>query len=415
MRNMWFFAENKLIALPPECKRLIFLNALFQGGRLFVGAICVLYFLSFGLQTEDYAWIKSTQAIIFIGLDIPLGYILSRIGEYKSLLLAVFFGIIGALGYLVFTSFLGFLISETFLALSISTWPVALSAYSMRILENYKTEGLIEKFFHFGDAISNVFVVICGSLGGLLYTFNIYIPYGCFLFFYLLALLFILLYFKDFGVIKIDRKEKIKFIIFNIEEMRSILPFAIILFLTQFFMQPIFHYWQPLFREKFEVSSQDMSIVFIGYSLAMSMISWGYSRMTHFSIFRSNLFIISAALIGSIVYSLIARLDNFTSSLIVFSLSFGIFNIVQIAGGVLIQNRLNQENRMIITKYVSFFSRVGMIISLAVLNLLFANGWEIAGVYKLFGGFSILAFCFYFGCFTLQNKSKEKYVFEVTS
>lgn len=412
---MWFFTENKLIALPSQCKRLIFLNALFQGGRLFVGAICVLYFLSFGLQIEDYAWIKTTQAIIFIGLDIPLGYLLSRLGEYKSLLLAVVFGIIGALGYLVFTSFLGFLISETFLALSLSTWPVALSAYSMRILENYKTEGLVEKFFHFGDAISNVFVVICGSLGGLLYTFNIYIPYGCFLFFYLLTVLFILFYFKDFGVIKIDRKNKIKLIILNIKEMKAILPFALILFLTQFFMQPIFHFWQPLFREKFEVSSQDMSILFIGYSLAMSLISWWYSRMTHLPIFRSNLFIVSVSLIASLFYSLIARLDSFSSSLIVFSLSFGIFNLVQIAGGVLIQNRLKQENRMIITKYVSFFSRVGMIISLAVLHWLFANGWEIAGVYKLYGGISILAFCIYFGCLTLQNKSKEKYVFELSS
>ena len=95
---MWFSSKSKLITLPAECKRLILLNALFQGGRLFVGAVCVLYFLSFGLQMEDYAWIKTTQAIVFIGLDIPLGYFLTRIGEYKSLLASIAFGIIGALG-----------------------------------------------------------------------------------------------------------------------------------------------------------------------------------------------------------------------------------------------------------------------------------------------------------------------------
>ena len=107
---MWFFRKNNLIILPTECKKLILLNSLFQGGRLFVGAICVLYFLSFGLQTEDYAWIKTSQAVIFIGLDIPLGYLLNKIGEYKSLLLSLTFGIIGALGYLMSSSFFGFLI-----------------------------------------------------------------------------------------------------------------------------------------------------------------------------------------------------------------------------------------------------------------------------------------------------------------
>ena len=57
---------------------------------------CRLRCKAYGLQTEDYTWLKATQAIIFIGLDIPLGYLLSRIGVYKSILIAIAFGIIGA-------------------------------------------------------------------------------------------------------------------------------------------------------------------------------------------------------------------------------------------------------------------------------------------------------------------------------
>lgn len=91
---MFCSIKSKSVTLPSECQRLILLNALFQGGRLFVGAVCVMYFLSFGMQTGDYAWIKTTQAILFIGLEIPLGYFLSRIGEYKALLLSVAFGVI---------------------------------------------------------------------------------------------------------------------------------------------------------------------------------------------------------------------------------------------------------------------------------------------------------------------------------
>lgn len=409
---MRFTAKSKLITLPPECKKLIFLNALFQGGRLFVGAICVLYFLSFGLQTGDYAWIKTIQAIIFIGLDIPLGYLLSRIGEYKALLVSLIFGVIGAFGYLVFTSFFGFLVSETFLALSLSTWPVALSAYSMRVLEKYKTEGLVEKFFHFGDAVSNLFVVICGSLGGLLYAVNNYIPYSCFLMLHLLGAIFTLFYLKSFEINRIKRKKRVKFVISNIKDMKSIFPFASILFLTQFFMQPLFHYWQPLFGEKFAVNSKNMSIVFICYSLAMSTVSWGYSRMTHFSFLRSNLFVLGAALIGGLVYSLIAQMDNFGFALIFFALTFGVFNLVQIAGGLLVQNRLKQDNRMIITKYVSFYSRTGMIVSLFILHWLFSNEWGTSTIYKLYGILAMLVFCLYLGWMAMQKNSEKKYVSE---
>lgn len=411
---MWFSTKNNLNVLPTECKRLIFLNSLFQGGRLFVGAICVLYFLSFGLQTEDYAWIKTSQALIFVGLDIPLGYLLSRIGEYKSLLLSLAFGIIGAIGYLISTSFFGFLFSETFLALSLSIWPVALSAYSMRMLENYKIDGLVEKFFHSGDAVSNLFVLVCGSLGGLFYAYNKYIPYSFFFIFYLLAAIFTLLTLKEFEVLKNEKKEKNNFLS-NIMEMKSILPFALILFLAQFFMQPLFHYWQPLFGEKFGVSSKDLSIVFIGYSLAMSAISWGYSRLTHFTILRSNLFVVGAALIGSLLYSFIARLDSFTYSLIFLALTFGIFNLVQIASGVLIQNKLKQHNRMILIKYVSFCSRIGMIISLSFLHWLFANDWGTSAVYALYGSLAMLVFFIYLIWIAIPKKSEKEYVFEYTN
>jgi MFS family permease len=411
---MWSASKSSLIVLPSDCKKLILLNALFQGGRLFVGAVGVLYFLSFGLQPGDYACVKTAQAIIFIGLDIPLGYFLSRMGEYRSLQLSIFFGLTGAFGYLAFTSFLGFLISEIFLALSLSIWPVSLSAYSMRVLSNYKIEGLTEKFFHFGDAISNLFVIFCGTLGGFLYAFNKYIPYEAFLFFYIFAGL-CSLFLKDFEIVKQKKSRKLNFILSNIKEMRPILRVIPILFFCQFLMQPLFHYWQPLFKEKFSTDTNEMSIIFIGYSIAMSTMSWGYSRVTHIPTLRSDLFIIVAAIIGSLFYNLIVEIDHFGPSLLFFALSFGIFNLVQVGGGVLIQNRLSQENRMIITKYISFFSRMGMIISLIVLNFLYTNGWKTSDIYKLYGGLAILVFFLYLGWMIVQKTVRIKYVFESTS
>lgn len=408
---MWVFTKSHLVPLPPECMRLIFLNALFQGGRLFVGAICVLYFLSFGLKIEDYAWIKTAQAVAFIGFDIPLGYFLNKLGEYKSILLSLLLGIIGACGYLLSSSFFGFLISETFLALSLSMWPVAFSAYSMRIIENYKTEGLVEKFFHFGDGVTNFFVLLCGSLGGFLYAFNKYIPYGCFLLFYLFAVIFVFLILKNLEKAKRDKKEKAIFFSSIFEEFKIIVPFASILFLTQFFMQPLFHYWQPLFEENFGMNSEEMSIVFIGYSLTMSGTSWAYSRMTHVSFLRSDLFVLSAGLLGGITFGLITQFNVFISYLLLFSLSFGIFNLIQIAAGVLVQNRIKKDNRMIITKYVSFYSRIGMIFSLFILHFLFANRWTTNEIFKLYGFFALLTFALYLTLLLFKRQKENRYVY----
>jgi hypothetical protein len=176
-------------------------------------------------------------------------------------------------------------------------------------------------------------------------------------------------------------------------------------------MQPLFHYWQPLFGEKFGVSSKDLSLVFIGYSLAMSAISWGYSRLTHFTILRSNLFVVGAALIGSLLYSFVARLDSFNYSLIFIALTFGIFNLVQIASGVLIQNKLKQPNRMIVIKYFSFCSRIGMIISLNFLHWLFANNWGTSGVYALYGSLSLLVFFIYLIWIAIPKKIGERVCF----
>jgi len=406
MYSMWLSAKNNLVVLPTVCKKLIFLNAAFHGGRLFVGAICVLYFLSFGLETEDYIWIKSIQVIIFIGLDIPLGYVLNRIGEYNSLLLSLILGVIGALGYLLSSSFFGFLLSEVFLALSISIWPVALSAYSMKILQDYKIQGLTEKFFHLGDAISKISVLICGSLGGLLYVFDKHIPYSLFVILYVLAMIFAWLFLKDYKDIPIKKKKSESF---SIRELKPILSFVFLLMLAQFFMQPLLHFWQPLFEERFKMSSEDFSIVFISYSLAMSTFSWTYSKITHHSILCSNLFVPVAAVIGGVSYSFIGLVQGFSSSSIFLSGTFGIFNLVQIAWGILIQNKLPQNKRMIITKYVAFISRIGMIISLIFLHALFANGWKTNEIYKLYGSLSIFFYGLYLTWAIIQNYKEKNY------
>lgn len=69
---------------------------------------------------------------------------------------------------------------------------------------------------------------------------------------------------------------------------------------------------------------------------------------------------------------------------------------------------------MIIIKYVSFFSRIGMIISLIILHWLFANGWKTDGIYTLYGSIAALVFFIYLIWVAIPKKSETRYVPEYT-
>jgi hypothetical protein len=69
---------------------------------------------------------------------------------------------------------------------------------------------------------------------------------------------------------------------------------------------------------------------------------------------------------------------------------------------------------MIITKYVSFYSRMGMFFSLILLHCLFADEWKISEIYMLYGGLAILPFLLYIGWIVIRKKLEEKYVSEPT-
>lgn len=394
---MWPFTKSSII-LPSECKKLIFLNALFQGGRLFVAAVCVLYFLSSGLEVQDYAWIKTTQALIFIGLDIPFGYLLSRFGEYKSILLSLILGALGSFGYLISSSFEGFIVSEILLALSLSSWPVAMSGYSMLVLDKYKAEGIIEKYFHLGDALSSIAILICGSLGGFFYYFNKHSPYFAFLLTYLFAIFYAIFFVKNYESNKVKRIDNLFKIYDNIKESLSLVSVVYVLFLVQFFFQPLLHYWQPFFISKFDLDSNEMSLVFIAYSISMSICSWLYSKFTRVTITRTQIFIQLLGFLGGISMFVFTKFNNFGLSILFFSVCMSLLNLVQVSGGVFLQKFLKQDNRMVMTKYISFYSRIGMIASLTCLHTLFNFGWSIQDIYVFYsislGGIFLAAIIF---------------------
>jgi MFS family permease len=376
-----------------EAWRVIFLNALFQGGRLTVGAISSLYFLQQGFSLGEFAQLKSIQAVIFLAFDIPIGLFLTWIGSYRSMLISTIFGFLGAVGYLISTNLGSFMISEAFIALSLSIWPPSMGAYCMAVLKpNEGKKGVVERYFHTGDAIANISIVLAGVCGAWLYQSSIYLPYLAFAMIYLLAASLLL---KkpppEVHEIISNRKNRLSF---NFGALRKIWPFILMMCATQFAFQPILHYWQPFFKDQFQATTFDISIVFVAYSLTMSGTSSIYAFLNKFSFFHHPLVPISLGAFASLYFFGLSSSPSYVSALILFSFLFAFVNIVQMAASILIQKRVSDEERINCSKQTSFIARIAMLISLTLFGFLSRLSLPIDRIFFIYGAISLVAFTF---------------------
>ncbi|MBY0529792.1 MAG: hypothetical protein K2P51_06335 [Rhabdochlamydiaceae bacterium] len=352
-----------------------------------------------------------TQAGVFIFLDLPIGYLLSKLGDYKSLFLSFIFGTTGVLIYLFYKTLSAFIIAEIFFALSLSIWPAAFSSYSMQVLAKYEIEGLTEKFFHLGDSISNLFVLICGFVGGAMFSYWNQAPYLCFLAAYLLGIGTLLFHTESLNI-SCPKKNPIWKNFLDFHHLKSLLPLLTVLFLTQFLLQPLIHYWQPHFSEKFTLKPHDPSLIFICYSLGMSRASWCFSKIMNRPLFRSKILVGLLGLVSGFFYFFLSQTEGFVSSIILFSTSMAIFNTTQLSTGILINKALSSANRMMFLKISSLIARLGMIASLWLIKFLMKSNWPINDVYEMYGLLSLTVFFFYFVFLKLLKRNVENYVFD---
>jgi MFS family permease len=94
--EFWTFLGDKgMRNLFSPFNRFLVVDALFEGGRMFVGATSVAYLLHSGLGLDDIAFLKTVQALVLILGEVPTGVLADSIGRKRSLVLAVLFGIAG--------------------------------------------------------------------------------------------------------------------------------------------------------------------------------------------------------------------------------------------------------------------------------------------------------------------------------
>lgn len=392
---------------------IYFIAALFSGGRLFVGAISVLYVLSHGISISEFAIIKSLQVITFLTFDIPSGLFIKRFGFKISLVCTFFLSICGLSIYLIGNSLSHFLIAEFLTALSLCLYPTAYTDYMMDFL-NRNTNILLEKLFHRSDMYSSIATLVCGGLGGYFYGSNKFIPY-----FIGIALQTLGLYL--ISKVKYQKKSivsKSEFgIIKSLKSLCSILPNlnsqilipVILLFIIQLTIQPLLHYWQPLFYEiDDKISGSFLGLVFISYSLCAIVLNYILSNLSKNSFFRSTGFIFQMLFGATLFYFITALSNNLILSYICFSLLQGFLFSSMTCISAVVNRNIADENRPIILKVISLFSRVGMLISFSCIQ--FFSGFKVHGLYliaALFLSISIITIKLINTAFLKRNSPRE--------
>lgn len=360
-------------ATKKELLTIYVLSALFSGGRLFVGAISVLYVLSHGISIGEFATIKSVQVATFLLFDIPFGLLIKKIGSRNSIILTFIFSILGLFLYILGTSFTMFLFAEFSLAISLCLWPAAFADYGMEFL-NRHPEILVEKVFHRNEMYTNTANVLCGAIGGYFYSFGKIIPYGVGILVQGVGLYFAYKMISHDS----DRERKIQnkanFIRDSLKSLKLIhlgitMP-IFLLFIIQMTIQPLYHYWQPLFYEiNPQVSGKMLGLLFMSYSLCAIVLNYIFSKLVHFEFFRSIECVLVLLFTSSGFYFLTALAKNEIIAFIAFTCLQGVLFTSLTCLSAIINKAIDQENRPVILKAISFLSRIGMLLSFSYIQI----------------------------------------------
>lgn len=163
-----------------ELKRTIialYILRICMGGMACCIPIIVLFWKSYGLSLTKIMILQSLFACLLMILEVPSGYMADLWGRRNALILSGISFFIGSGIYLFADCYFHFVLTEIFCAFAISLISGADSALLYDMLKNANQQERYEKIWGTILATSLISYGIFNALGGVLYTYNIRLPF----------------------------------------------------------------------------------------------------------------------------------------------------------------------------------------------------------------------------------------------
>lgn len=387
--------------------KLLLIDGLFEGGRMFVGATSVSYLLHSGLSLSNVALLKSIQAIVLILAELPTGIFADAMGRRLSLILSSCLSVLGFCLFIFGSGLTSFIAAESLTALSLCFWSGAYEAFA--IDKGNLNDSTLDDFFHKNSTINSALVLIFGMLGGWLGSIGLQWPYlGAILAFITLIITLFHIetdkslsqitsnnnksWFQE-SLLSLKHQFKVQLnIIFSKDILsKGLLGFVLVQILVQFLVQPILHYWQPFFTSiNTNISSIELGYIFATYSgtsVFSGIMASFLSTKKWFRTISSTWFLFALC---SILYIILAREVKFAFAILFFALLQGILSMARTSLSARLNSRIPNNSRASVLSLISLLSRFGMITSLSLLAQ-FASPQIMFFRYSLIG-FTILIF-----------------------
>nr|WP_295901939.1 MFS transporter [uncultured Bdellovibrio sp.] len=400
--------------------QMLTIDALFEGGRMFVGATSVTYLLHSGLSLSQIAFLKSVQAMTVLLGEVPTGVLADSMGHKKSLLASSLFAVLGFALYYWGEGFNFFVIAEILTALSLCFWSGAFEAFAIDEAKLEETPGEIDRFFHSNQSLNSVTVLVFGLLGGFLGHLGLALPYlaaiGSYIF--MGALLWSI---PETAKIQTGSSEYVPWFKNIKKHLKAtftqgllhpaLMPFFIANILIQFTVQPLLHYWQPYFQSlNAQLGTEKQGLIFAAYCATSALFGAIYAKYSAKPFLRSPKITIVLFAVFSALYCLLGLESPWLFAVVVFCLLQGTLSIARTSLGVRMNENIDSSSRASILSSLSLISRLGMVGALYVIGQLVPaqqSAPSLVPLFKYFGFISVgLVVLIVVGSFINQRKKR---------
>ena len=409
--------------------KYLLLDGLFEGGRMFVGAISVVFLISRGIGIESVGAIKIVQAITLIIFEVPTGVLSDILGRRISLTLSVICGVLGFSLYYLGESLLVFCIAEIVVALSLCFWS---GAYESLCIENLKLDKdnlKMNEFFHSNSFVNKLMTLTCGLAGG-------YIALKGYRFSYLAAIAtYIFLAFIIVTQINEENKKENnpeglfyllkKYFVENIRITfkegllnQRLIKYFLFAIALKIVIQPLLHYWQPyILSLNPELSSKSLGNYFFMYVSCSMLISAIYSKLSQYSFYNNPMFIFAPFVFFGCCFLGMSLSLNLPLSIILFCLTQAFLVVIYSIFNSKLNSKINSEYRAGILSSLSLFSRFGAILSLTTISLFYSQktpeaNLELHNIFK-YSAVAYFIICIGFITISIVNRKRRQYAVSV--